>query len=149
MKTLSVSILLLLLTLSSFSKTLVYSLEELVEAVKGSNQKIYLKPGKYNFEDLPSKSRNIIISGSNNQISLKGVYVKVPVGCVGRCYINVTGDNNTIYAGEFEDTYRNGLTEVTDFSAYNKDRKLTAMAVSTESGQIINTASINAVVSSS
>ena len=124
MKTISISILFLFFMLSQgYSKTLVYSLAELVVAVKESNQKIYMKPGRYNLEDLPPKSRHIIMSGSNNRISLKGVYVQVPVGCVHRCYISVTGDNNSIIGGEFEDTYRNGLTEITDFSAYNKDRK--------------------------
>jgi len=124
MKAIFISMLLFSLMLGqSYSKTLVYSLAELVEAVKGSNQQIYMKPGRYNLEDLPSKSRNIEVSGSRNRISLKDVYVKVPVGCVRRCYINVTGDNNSIIGGEFEDVYRNGLTEITDFSAYNKDRK--------------------------
>ena len=117
-------ILIFLLTIShGHSKVLVYSLPELLVAVKGSNQKIYMKPGKYNLEDLPSGSRDILISGSGNVISLKNVYINIPVGCVRKTYINVSGNNNTIIGGEFEDTYRNGMTEVTDFSAYNKDRK--------------------------
>jgi len=124
MKKRFIFILFLLLTMShGYSKVLVYSLPELLVAVKKSNQKIYMKPGKYNLENLPSGSRSIDITGSNNIISLKNVYVNVPVGCVRKTYINVSGNNNKIIGGEFEDTYRNGMTEVTDFSAYNKDRR--------------------------
>ena len=97
-------------------------MSELSSAVKLSGQNIVMTPGDYNWEDLPGSPRVITFSGSNNTITLTGVYVNVPVGCVSESYLTLSGDNNTIINGEFEDTYRNGMTEVTDFSAYNQDR---------------------------
>lgn len=110
------------LYVTTHAQTALSSLAELRVAVQQSNQEIVMAPGNYNLEDLPSDSMNITCSGSNNIINLTGVYVDVPVGCVRTSYILVTGNNNTIIGGEFEDTYRNGITEVTDFSAYNQDR---------------------------
>jgi hypothetical protein len=100
----------------------VSTLAELREAVQKSNQTIVMKSGRYSLADLPGRSRNILCSGSNNTIRLSGVYVSAPVGCTSRSYITISGDNNTFKGGEFEDLYSNGLEEVTDFSAYNKDR---------------------------
>ena len=87
-----------------------------------NNQEIIMNPGSYNLEDLDDGDRVIEISGSNNIVNLTGVYITVPVGSIRTTYFVVSGDNNTIIGGEFEDVYRNGLTEVTDFSAYNQDR---------------------------
>ena len=100
----------------------VSTLPELREAVQKDNQTIVMKPGRYVLTDLPSHSRAISCSGSNNTIVLSGVNVSAPVGCTSRSYITISGDNNTFKGGEFEDIYSNGLEEVTDFSAYNKDR---------------------------
>jgi hypothetical protein len=100
----------------------VSSLPELREAVQKDNQTIVMKPGRYVLTDLPSHSRVISCSGSNNTIILSGVNVSAPVGCTSRSYITISGDNNTLKGGEFEDIYSSGLEEVTDFSAYNKVR---------------------------
>jgi hypothetical protein len=51
------------------------------------------------------------------------VHINASVGHVNEAYILITGDGNKITGGEVEDTYRNGLIEVTDFSAYNQDRE--------------------------
>ncbi|MDB4334924.1 carbohydrate-binding protein [bacterium] len=107
---------------SASAQTTVNSLAELITAVKKSNQTIVMTPGKYNMTDLPSNSRDIDCSGSNNIINLTGVYVKVPVGSVSTTYVNISGNNIVFRGAEFEDTYKNGMTEVTDFSAYNQDR---------------------------
>lgn len=104
------------------SQTNVNSLLALRSAVLNSNQEIIMQAGSYNLEELPSDSRNIICTGSNNTINLSGVYINVPIGSVDTTYFFVTGNNNTVIGGEFEDTYRNGLTEITDFVAYNIDR---------------------------
>jgi len=127
MKT-KILILLSVVILGSFSSyaadtITVSSLAELRTAVLQSNQYIVMTPGSYNFEEgLPSGSRDITCSGSNNTVTLTGVYINVPVGCVSYVYFIISGDNNTFIGGEIEDTYKNGMTEVTDFSAYNQDR---------------------------
>lgn len=114
-----------LTSIVSHAQVTVTSLVELRDAIQNSNQEITMTPGDYNFEDLDAdkNNRDLIFSGSNNTITLTGVYVEVPVGSVDDVYIEVSGDNNTIIGGEFEDVYRNGLTEITDFSAYNQDRE--------------------------
>ena len=104
----------------------VSTLSELREAVQKSNQTIVMKPGRYTLNDLPSHSRSIPCSGSNNTIDLSDVYVNAPVGATSRSYITISGDNNTFQGGEFEDTYTNGLEEVTDFSSYNQNRSTLA-----------------------
>jgi hypothetical protein len=110
-------------SLAAYSQTEVSSLTELIAAVKLSDQEIVMTPGDYNFkDDLDSDSRYIECSGSNNTITLTGVYIEVPVGCVDSVYFVVSGDNNSIIGGEIEDVYESGITEVTDFSAYNQDR---------------------------
>jgi hypothetical protein len=100
----------------------VSTLPELREAVQKGNQTIVMKPGRYALTDLPSRSKAISCSGSNNTIVLSGVYVSAPVGCTNRSYITISGDNNSFKGGEFEDIYSSRLEEVTDFSAYNKNR---------------------------
>ena len=104
----------------------VTTLQQLREAVQESDQVIVMKPGLYMLTDLPSRSRSIPCSGSNNTIDLSGVYVNAPVGCTSRSYITISGDNNTFRGGVFEDTYQNGLKEVTDFSGYNQNRSTLA-----------------------
>ena len=104
----------------------VTTLQQLREAVQKSDQVIVMKPGLYMLTDLPSRSRSIPCSGSNNTIDLSGGYVNAPVGCTSRSYITISGDNNTFRGGVFEDTYQNGLKEVTDFSGYNQNRSTLA-----------------------
>ncbi|WP_152537391.1 carbohydrate-binding protein, partial [Aquimarina pacifica] len=118
-----IMITMILMSLSSGNaQTNVNSLAQLRAAVQNSNQSIVMASGNYDLEDLSSSSRNIIFSGSNNTIDLTGVYIRVPVGSVDESYLLVEGNNITITGGEVEDVYRNGLTEITDFSAYNQDR---------------------------
>ncbi|MDW5290304.1 carbohydrate-binding protein [Formosa sp. PL04] len=104
----------------------VSTLFDLRQAIVLSNQNIVMTPGDYNFEDLASKYRNMGFTGSNNTIDLTGVYIQVPVGSVSSTYIIISGDNNVIKGGEIEDTYDSGITEVTDFSAYNQNRETLA-----------------------
>ena len=113
-----------LVSLPAFGGNLqVSSLAELNEAISKSGNTIRMKPGRYDLEQLPRKGRKLEFSGSDNTVDLSGVYVNVTVGLVDRSYIEVTGNDNTIIGGEFEDTYRNGVSFVEDFSAYNKDRR--------------------------
>ena len=100
----------------------VSSLMELCKVVTLSNQNIVLKPGNYDLTELPKDARVILCSGSNNTIDLTGVFVNAPVGATRASYITISGNKNIFKGGTFEDTYVNGLKEVTDFSAYNKDR---------------------------
>ncbi|GIZ09779.1 right-handed parallel beta-helix repeat-containing protein [Flavobacterium sp. UMI-01] len=100
----------------------VSNLKQLSEAVKNSNQNIVLKAGKYDLTELPKESRKIDCSGSNNTIDLTGVFVNVPVGSTKLGYIVVSGNQNVFKGATFEDTYIDGLVEVTDFSSYNKNR---------------------------
>ncbi len=100
----------------------VSTLAQLREAVQKSDRTIVLKRGCYTLTDLPDGSRNIPCSGSNNTIDLSGVYVNVPVGATRRSYITISGNNNTFKGGTFEDIYKSGLKEVTDFSSYNQNR---------------------------
>jgi hypothetical protein len=103
----------------------VYSLEELKEAIKLSDQYIVMEEGDYIFTDLSDGDRILEFSGSNNIIDLTGVYVEVPVGSTEKAsYITIEGSDNTIIGGTFEDTYYNGLTEVSDFVEYNEDADL-------------------------
>ncbi len=101
----------------------VSNLEDLREEIQRSNRTIVMQAGNYNLADLPSNSRNLLFSGSNNTIDLVGVYIEVPVGSTDdrESYITMEGSNNTILGGEFEDTYTTGLVEVIDFVAYNND----------------------------
>lgn len=110
-------------TLHAQTKVNVSSLKGLREATQKDNQAIVMKPGRYKLTDLPEKSRNLPISGSNNTIDLSGVYVAVPVGSTGSEYITISGDDNVFQGGTFEDIYKSGLDLIKDFSAYNKDRR--------------------------
>ena len=117
-------------TLPAQTKVNVSSLRDLREAVQRNNQSIVMKPGRYALTDLPEKSRNLPISGSNNTIDLSNVYVAVPVGSTHHEYISISGNGNVLQGGTFEDRYLSGLEEVTNFSAYNKDRRNLAKGLS-------------------
>lgn len=99
----------------------VQSLNELNEAIAKSGNLIRLAPGDYDLKDLSNSPKILEFSGSNNTIDLTDAYINVTVGTVNSCYLLFTGHKNTLIGGEFEDTYNNGLKEVTDFIAYNKD----------------------------
>ena len=100
----------------------VSTLSELRAVVQKDGQSIVMKPGNYRVTDLPSGSRNFPCSGSNNTIDLSGVYINFPVGTSDGAHFNFTGSNNTLKGGTFEDTYQNGMMEVTDFGSYNQNR---------------------------
>jgi len=104
----------------------VSNLAELQSAVKGSHKIIVLTPGHYNITELPEADRSIVCSGANNTITLSGVYINFPVGTCKDAHFNITGSNNTLIGGVFEDTYQNGMTTVTDFGSYNQNRKTLA-----------------------
>ena len=110
-------------TLNAQTSVKVSSLKKLQEAIQNDNQTIVMKPGRYKLTDLPEESRTLLVSGSNNTIDLSGVYVAVLVGSTGSEYINISGNNNVFKGGTFEDVYKSGLDKITDFSAYNKDRR--------------------------
>jgi hypothetical protein len=101
----------------------VSSLAELRSAVQESDQHIIMKPGKYSITELPEKSRNFPCSGNSNLIEMSGVYIQFPVGEADGAYFRLTGDHITLKGGEYEDVYKNGMTEVTDFGSYNQDRE--------------------------
>jgi len=103
----------------------VTSLFQLREAIQRSNENIVMRPGNYNITNLDEGIRDLPFSGSNNTINLTGVYIEVPVGSTSSRdpYISMSGSNNTLIGGEFEDTYFNGATRITDFVAYNNDRE--------------------------
>ncbi len=82
-----------------------------------SNQHIVMQPGDYEMG-----RQTLRLSANNNVVELTGAYFSWVVGEVGRGRMSITGDGNTIRNGEFEDVYYNGMTEVTDFTAYNQDR---------------------------
>lgn len=113
----------LLTSASALTPVNVSSLTELRLAVQESDQHIIMAPGKYTITELPDQSRFFPCSGNNNTIELTGVYIKFPVGEANGAYVRLTGDNIVLKGGEFEDVYKNGMTEVTDFGAYNQDRK--------------------------
>ena len=123
----------------------VESLLELRSAIVQSNQSIAMKAGRYNLEDLGSESMVMTFSGSNNTIDLSGVYIQVPVGSIRESYMLVTGNDITIKGGEIEDTYRNGLKVVDDFSAYNQDR--TNLAYGLKGAAVMTVSGDNNVIS--
>jgi len=133
--------------LSAQTTVNVSTLAGLREAVQKSGQTIVMRPGRYELTDLPGNSRTIACSGSHNTIDLSGVYVNVPVGATRRSYIIISGNNNTFRGGAFEDTYQNGLEEVTDFSSYNQNRSSLAkglkgsavMAVLGDNNRVVGT----------
>jgi hypothetical protein len=104
------------------AQTNVNSLAQFRIAVQNSNQTIVMQAGEYNLEDLPSGSRVINCTGSDNTIDLTGVRIKILVGSIREVYFIVSGDNNVLKNGAIEDYYQSGLVEVADFSAYNHDR---------------------------
>ena len=95
----------------------VSSIEELQSAMEQSDQHILMQPGDYAMAQQSFK-----LSGDNNIVDLTGAYFSWIVGEAGRGRLIITGEGNTIRSGEFEDLYNNGMTEVTDFTAYNQDR---------------------------
>ena len=115
----------------------VSSLEALREAVAKSNQQIVLEPGNYEVPD----REGFHFSGSNNDVDLSGAHIKIPLEIVsGRGLFRLAGDNITLRGGILEDTYPDGMTEVTDFGAYNQKRRfggMTEIAVSGDDNRII------------
>ena len=109
---------------------IVDSLNQLNEAISQSDKNIRMKPGNYDLKDLDQGRKRISFSGSNNMINLKGVKVKTTVGSVRNTYIVVKGNNNTIIGGDFEDVYRDGTKEVTEFGTYNLDRRTLSAGLS-------------------
>ena len=107
---------------SSQAQTVVNSLAELRSSMLNSNQEILMTAGDYYLEDLPSGSRVLNCSGSNNIIDLTGVRINTLVGSIREVYFIISGDDNILRNGAIEDFYKSGLEEVTDFSAYNNDR---------------------------
>ncbi len=102
----------------------VSSLEALREAVTESNQQIILEPGEYQVSD----RKGFRLTGSNNDVDLSGTYIKIPMEVAsGNSLFRLTGNNITLRGGVLEDTYPNGMTEVTDFGVYNQRRKLGGM----------------------
>lgn len=103
----------------------VSSLAQLRNALAGSDQTLIMKPGYYDLTALEPDARRFLLTGSNNTIDLRGVYIEVPVGSTTReSYFVIEGSNNVIIGGEFEDTYPNGFMTVTDFVSYNEDSSL-------------------------
>jgi len=87
-------------------------------AMQGSGQNIIMGAGKYTLD-----GESLQLSGSNNIVDLTNVYFSSEVSQAGSSRMNITGSGNTIRNGEFEDVYYNGMQQVTDFTAYNQDRK--------------------------
>ena len=104
------------------AQTIVSSLAELQNAVLLNDQTIVLTPGQYNIQSLPSNSRFFHCSGSNNTIDLRGVYIEFPVDATSDQHFLLTGSNNTLKGGVFENTYADGTEEITDYVKYNNDR---------------------------
>lgn len=103
--------------ITSQSVVNVSSVTELRSAMGKSNQHIIMQPGNYEMG-----SQTFKLSGNNNIVELTGAYFSWVIGDVGISRMSITGEGNTIRNGEFEDVYYNGMTEVTDFTAYNRDR---------------------------
>ena len=95
------------------AQTIVSSLAELQNAVLLNDQTIVLTPGQYNIQSLPSNSRFFHCSGSNNTIDLRGVYIEFPVDATSDQHFLLTGSNNTLKGGVFENTYADGTEEIT------------------------------------
>ncbi|MGE9266651.1 MAG: hypothetical protein ACQKBY_01040 [Verrucomicrobiales bacterium] len=112
-----------LASLEAADTLVVSSLKELNTASARSDQRIKLQAGSYALESLPPKKRALVFSGSRNHIDLRGVILKATVGSTDASYLVLSGNGNTILGGEFEDLYANGMKEVTDFGAYNRDRQ--------------------------
>ena len=104
-------------TASAQNVVKVSSVPELRSAMERSKQHIVMQPGDYEMG-----TQTFRLSGNNNTIDFTDAYFFWVVGEVGRGRMSITGNGNTIRNGEFEDVYYNGMTEVTDFTAYNQDR---------------------------
>lgn len=114
-----------LVMLSSYfgnAQVFVNSLAEFRTAVQDSNQQIVFTAGSYYLDDLPSGSRVITCSGSNNVIDMTGVQINTLVGSIREVYFIISGDSNVLKNGVISDYYQSALEEVSDFSAYNHDR---------------------------
>lgn len=96
----------------------VSSIAELQSALEKSDQKIIMQAGNYELG-----SQSFSLSGNNNVVDLTDAYFSCDVSQAGDSRMTITGHGNTIRNGEFEDVYYNGMKEVTDFTAYNRDRK--------------------------
>lgn len=114
-------------------KVTVSSVEELRKAMKGRNQNITMKPGKYVVRDLENSTTVLLLSGSNNVVNLTGVHIEIPLNVIRKMrssrnghssVFSITGDKNTLNGGTFEDTYPNGLKEIKDFGKYNQQSEL-------------------------
>ncbi len=102
----------------------VASIEALRDAVAKSDQQIILEPGHYKIPD----DRGLRLSGSNNDVDLFGAHIEVPLEVAsGNSLFWLTGNRITLRGGTVEDTYPNGMTEVTDFGAYNQKHKYGGM----------------------
>ncbi|MDB4512335.1 discoidin domain-containing protein, partial [Arenicella sp.] len=101
----------------------VSSMQELHDAVQRSNQDIVMRPGNYTIADLDEDDQYFRVSGDNNTIDLTGVYIEFPVHLAARvAHFRFEGEGNTLIGGTIENTYRSGITEVTDYVSYNQDR---------------------------
>lgn len=111
-------------------KVAVSSIDELRNAVKGSNQRITMKPGKYLLKKIKRNSNSLLhFSGSHNEIILTGVTIETPLRAIRRmrssrdaeaAVFHISGDKVTLTGGTFEDIYPDGKTKITDFGSYNQ-----------------------------
>ncbi len=100
------------------------SLQALRSTLRESDQQVILEPGEYTISDRDGFE----LTGDNNDIDLTGSRILVPLEIVsGTNLIRITGHGNTIRGGTLEDTYPDGMTEVTDFDSYNHGQKLGRM----------------------
>lgn len=113
------------------------SLNALRDAIAKSNQQIILEPGDYTVSD----RRGFRLSGSNNDVDLSGTRITIPLEVAsGRNLFRLTGSNITLRGGVLEDTYPDGKTRVTDFGAYNREKKygrMNEMVVSGDDNRIV------------
>ena len=99
------------------------SLSELQDAVQRNNQNIVMRPGRYSAAELRNDNRGFRVSGRNNNIDLTDVRIEFPVALgASQAHFIFSGTGNTLKGGTIENTYANGMTEVTDFVSYNLDR---------------------------
>jgi len=118
--------------------TEVDSIDELRQAMAGSNGFYRLAPGDYTatewevFEGWPTDDISAILhlTGNNNVIDLTDVTIDVPVQLLRdqpnlrhQVTLNIWGDNNTVIGGHLLNTYFDGKTDHTTFNfrAYNED----------------------------
>ena len=98
------------------------SLTELRDALRGSNQTIIMRPGRYNIEDLASDQRFFEITGNNNTIDMTDVHIEFPVNATSLSHFAFTGTGNTFIGGTLENTYPSGIKRITNYVSYNQDR---------------------------